>query len=64
MRFTELLAEIQATYPEQPRKFHVIATRYYLNVISPDELRQKAHPDFRGRTTLTYEQVETIIRNR
>ncbi len=29
MTFTQLLAQIIATYREQPRRFHVLATRYY-----------------------------------
>lgn len=62
MRFAELLTEIKATYPEQPRKFHVLATRFYLGVDSLAEL--KSTQDARGAPVLSTEQVETIIRNR
>ena len=43
MRFTELLREIQATYPKHSRKYHVLATRYYLDVESLEELSATAN---------------------
>lgn len=58
MTFLELLKQIQATYPEQPRAFHVMATRFYLGSESIESLQQLIGG------VLTEEQVETIIRNR
>lgn len=70
MRFTELLTEIKATYPTEPRKFHVLATRFYLGVDSLAELKSMQDPveygfEFQqGTPILSPTQVETIIRNR
>lgn len=69
MRFTELLPEIQAAYPERDRRFHVIATRFYLGAESLETLRSLAlwQPTYRSQMMLpilTDEEVETIINNR
>ena len=70
MRFTELLREIKATYPEQPRAFHVLATRYYLGAETNESLRLQAadeRPVYKYHTmdrTLTNRQVSEIIANR
>lgn len=69
--FTTLLAEIAATYPEQPRKFHVLATRYYLgaegNAATFRARMTTPIPvgrDFHLRPYLTTKQTSTIIENR
>lgn len=69
MRFTELLQEIRATYPAEPRKFHVLAARFYLGVDSIAELKSTQDPieyglSHQGTPLLSAEQVKTIIRNR
>ena len=74
MRFTELLREITATYREQPRAFHVLATRFYLGAETVQSLREHATTtrpvmDKYGETytmaaTLTKPQVAAIIANR
>jgi hypothetical protein len=56
MKFSELLQEIREAYPEQPRAFHVLATRYYLGIEPIREIRK--HP------ALTEEQKQAIIDNR
>ncbi len=61
MRFLELLPSIQAGYPEQPRAFHVLATRYYIGADTLNDLKRQAV----GRhASLTDKQVAEIIRNR
>ena len=70
MRFTELLAEIAAVYPDQPRKFHVLATRFYIGAETVETLKLQAadqRPTYRYHTlgrTLTNKQVSEIIANR
>ena len=71
MKFTELLKEIQVTYPNETREFHFIATRYYLNIISREELVAFSVPSGRRNgfgkpydAILTEDQVEEIITNR
>lgn len=55
-------------YPTEPRKFHVLATRFYLGVDSLGELKSMQDPVEYGRhqgtPILSTTQVETIIRNR
>lgn len=63
LTFTQLLKEIAATYPEQPRKFHVIATRYYLGAETRETL-QMLSPKNPIRTVLTCKQINTIVNNR
>lgn len=72
MKFTELLPEIQATYPEQSRRFHVLATRYYLGAESVESLRaltkyqllESAIGDFEFKPLLSEEAAQAIIDNR
>jgi len=70
MRFTDLLPHIVATYPEQNRAFHVLATRFYVGADRIEDLRYQAAARrpvtsrFDLLPTLSPEQVETIIRNR
>ena len=70
MTFTTLLREIQATYREQPRKFHVLATRYYLGAETRDTLELLARDRHISgsyhsmNATLTPEQVAEIVANR
>lgn len=70
LTFTVLLREIQATYPEQPRAFHVLATRFYLGAETVETLRLQAadsRPVARYTTmgrTLTNKQVAEILTNR
>ncbi len=70
MRFTELLPEIAATYPEQPRQFHVLATRFYIGAETVESLRLQAadsrpvHKHHALGRTLTNRQVAEIIANR
>lgn len=72
MTFTTLLAEIRATYPEQGRRFHVLATRYYLGAegnaatfrartTTPIDVDGRG---FRLRPYLTTKQTSAIIENR
>jgi hypothetical protein len=64
MKFTQLLPHIQATYPEQPRKFHVLATRYYIGAETTETLRMMSTTGEWRRRVLTEKQVDEIIRNR
>ena len=68
MHFTELLREIQATYPKHSRKYHVLATRYYLDVESLEELKRHCEPreccEGPLPPMLTYGEVVSIINNR
>jgi hypothetical protein len=71
MTFSTLLAEIRATYPEQPRKFHVLATRFYLgaegNAATFRARMVTPIPIVRGydlRPYLTTKQTSAIIDNR
>ena len=69
MKFTELLREIQSAYPEQPRVFHVIATRYYLGAESLETLkacalRRPVSGDFSLPPLLSAQAVQAIIDNR
>lgn len=71
MKFSTLLNEIQKDYPEQTRKFHVLAARYCLGAEGDDET-------FRARVTssipiarmfylrpyITKEQAAEIINRR
>lgn len=54
MTFTKLLAEITATYQKESRRFHVLATRYYLGKETRDSLTPY----------LNYQQINAIINNR
>lgn len=54
MTFSELLAAITATYLEQSRRYHVLATRYYRGKETRDTLARY----------LTPRQVDAIIANR
>lgn len=63
LTFTQLLHEIEATYPEQPRKFHVIATRYYLGAETHESLKALG-PDGFYRPYLTTKQINAIKANR
>jgi len=60
MKFTELLPQIQATYPEQPRSFHVLATRFYLGAETVETLQSEVM----ARRYLTLRQFQAIVRNR
>ena len=62
MTFTTLLTQIKATYPQEPHKFHVIATRYYLGAETRETLKLLG-PEAR-RPYLTAEQIQEIINNR
>ena len=71
MTFTELLAEITATYPEQPRRFHVLATRYYIGAEGGAAVfRARMTSDqpiargYEGPPYLTTKQTNAIIENR
>jgi hypothetical protein len=69
MKFTELLKEIAATYPEQPRSFHVLATRFYIGAETLESLKSMAEPlpatnYFQIPPILSHAQVQAIIDNR
>ncbi len=38
--FTEFLTHIRAAYREQPRRFHVLAVRFYLGLETEESLRR------------------------
>jgi len=54
MTFTTLLNEIRQTYYTEPRRFHVLATRYYLGVETKESLSRY----------LSDEAVTAIVQNR
>ncbi len=54
MTFTELLTEITTSYPEQPRRYHVLAVRYYRGKETRETLARY----------LSSQQVDAIINNR
>lgn len=67
MRFTELLNSLEATHPEWDRRMLVIATRYYLDIESIEDLQARTEPNpvFRGHfdpPSLTPEERNDIIR--
>ena len=70
LTFSQLLKEIAATYREQPRKFHVLATRYYLGAETRETLKLQAADSrpvsgsYEMGRTLTNRQVAEIINNR
>jgi len=69
MTFTQLLCAIQSTYPEQPRSFHVIATRYYLGAETLESLRSLAtarpvNNNYSLPPLLSEQAVQSIIDNR
>ena len=69
MTYTQLLAEINATWPEQPRHVRVLATRYYLGAESRADLERLTKPmpcnrDFCLPPVLTRAQVDNIVSSR
>jgi hypothetical protein len=61
MKFTQLVQVLQSTYPEQPRRFHVLAARYYLGADTRDDLDRLTEG---RRAPLTVAQVNEIVTNR
>jgi len=72
--FSEMVRQMAECYREQPRKFHVIAARYYLGAMTADEVRIMAtdrpcidsasrYP-VTHRAELTEAQANEIITNR
>jgi hypothetical protein len=69
MTFTQLLAELDATWREQPRHVRVLATRYYLGAETREDLERLTHPmpchrDFCLDPVLTRQQVDFIVASR
>lgn len=69
MRFTELLPHIQDTYPGRTRRFHIIATRYYVGAESLEDLRSHLYdqPVYKHKLApalLSFEEYKTIILGR
>lgn len=65
LTFTQLLPEIEATYREQNRAFHVLATRYYLGAETRETLELQArHVHNYSHPMLTQKQVDEIVMNR
>jgi hypothetical protein len=65
MRFTELLKQINETYPEFSKRFRVLAVRYWLGIDSIESLKGRcANSECVLTDRLTHAEVSLIIRNR
>lgn len=69
LTFTEILAELDAIWREQPRHVRVLATRYYLGAETRADLERLTMPmpcnrDFCLDPVLTSREVEMIISSR
>ena len=64
LTFTQLLAQIKATYRTETNAFHVLATRYYLGAETNETLRNQASDMLHSHKLLTHAEVDEIIANR
>lgn len=62
MRFTELLREINQTWPEASRRWRILAVRYWLGIDSADSLWGRIQTEVFLTDRLTQNEVELIIK--